>query len=107
MNPTVETIFDHLSKCPFAPILHLSTEKTDLIALKVMCVIDYYMEQKNFYRNIQSFFIQFLLNNLLNFHKPSELNYYNYRPNERICEKLLRCKMCTLIGPYKYILIHM
>lgn len=102
-----QQIINHLSSRPFAPILQLQLmygENT--IALKLMCVVDYFLEIKNLYPKILS--QPKLLEQLLRFNDYEHFHYFEYRlPNFPYADWILGCQCCEFIAPYKYTLEHM
>lgn len=104
---TSTAIAIHLSKRPIALVLERSSEKTNPIALQLMCIIDYYMEERHLYARISKTQNPKLLMQLMKFHTYISFKYYDYRASRKIGDKILRCKFCNLIGPYAYILTHM
>lgn len=97
----------HLSKRPIARILNQSNENNDSIALRLMCIIDYYMEERHLYSRIAKTQCPKLLVQLLKFHTFVSFKYYDYRASRKVGDNVLRCKFCDLVGPYTYILTHM
>lgn len=104
---TSTAIAIHLSKRPFAMILEQSSEKTNSIALQLMCIIDYYMEESHLYARIARIKCPKLLMQLMKFHTFAAFKYYDYRASRKIGDKILRCKFCDLVGLYPLILTHM
>lgn len=104
---TSTAIAIHLSKRPIAPILEQSSEKTNAIALQLMCIMDYYMEERRLYGRIAKMQCPKLFMQLMKFHTFVSFKYYDYRASRKIGDKILRCKFCDLTGPYTYILTHM
>lgn len=107
MEDTSTAIGIHLSKRPIAPILEQSSEKTNPVALQLICILDYYMEERRLYAQIAKVQSPKLLMQLLKFHSFVSFKYYDYRASRKIGDKILRCKFCDLIGPYTNILTHM
>lgn len=81
---------------PIASILEKSTEKNDLKALKVMCVIDFEMDKRGYYVQMEKH--HKLKEQLLNFHSFGSLQFYDCRVNAGIGSRVLQCKFCELIG---------
>lgn len=104
---TSTAIAIHLLKRPFAPILEQSGDKTNPLALQLMCIIDYYMEESSLYSRIAQLQSPKLLVQLMKFHSFAAFKYYDYRANRIICNKILQCKFCDLHGSYPLILTHM
>lgn len=104
---TSRAIEIHLSKRPMARILERTNEKNNPVALRLMCIIDYYMEERRLYSRISKTQSPKLLIQLLKFHTFVSFKYYDYRASRKVGDKVLRCKFCELIGPYCYILTHM
>lgn len=98
-------LIDYLSNRRIAPILHNSTEKDDLIALKLMCIIDYYTEQGKLYSNIER--EPKLLTQLMQFKSYGSFTYYDCIVDRVNGECLLQCEFCEFIGSYALVLTHM
>lgn len=97
----------HLSNRPIAVIVEQSNEKSNLIALQLMCIIDYYMEERHLYNRLAKAKCPKLLMQLMKFSTFASFKYYDYRASRKIGDKILRCKFCELSGPYTCILSHM
>lgn len=95
---------EHLEKRPFAPILEYSKEKDNLNALKLMCVLDYYVAERNLYDKIKPH--PKLLHQLLNFHSYVTFKYYDCRVSN-LQKYQLKCSFCELVCPYNLMLAHM
>lgn len=102
-----QKIIDHLSSRPFAPILrHELSKGENTIALKLMCIIDYLLEIKRLYPDIQS--QPKFLEQLLCFNDLERFHYYEYKlPDFPFVEWMLVCQCCEFVAPYKYTLEHM
>lgn len=105
MNGT-DQIAAHLRGRPFAEIFEQSHEKDNVIALKLMCILDFQMEQLNLYTKIQATKPK-LLGLLLQFSSFASFKYYDYAVKKEIGARVVRCKFCDLVGPYANILTHM
>ncbi|XP_031624058.1 uncharacterized protein LOC116341249 isoform X2 [Contarinia nasturtii] len=105
----IDQLIAHLKKSHFRPIIDVSKETHSIKALKLMCVIDFHVDQKGLYEKMKSH--PRLLEQLLQFYSYEAFKYYNYKPNQNVQDiigaKVMRCKLCKLIGPYVQILIHM
>ncbi|XP_031622385.1 uncharacterized protein LOC116340201 isoform X2 [Contarinia nasturtii] len=104
---TSTAISIHLSKRPIAVVMEQSNEKTNLVALQLMCIIDYYMEERRLYDRIVKTECPKLLLQLMKFFTFVSFKYYDYRASRKIGNQILRCKFCALIGHYTCILSHM
>lgn len=102
----IQAIAQHLKKGLFAPIFEQSAEKTDPVALKMMCVVDYNVQCWNLYHRMQAVGPK-LMRQLMQFRSYGTFKYYDYLVGSDIEKFVLKCKFCDLIGPYGYILTHM
>lgn len=107
----LETILiaQHLEKQMIAPIFRDSDEKNNLIALKLMCVVDYHVSHNNLYNRIkmQTEYPK-LLKELLSFRSFGSFAYYNYQMNKSKFGKMVfKCKWCELVGNVEFIFTHM
>lgn len=102
----IARIAAHLRGRPIARIFEKSNEKDNAIALKLMCILDFQMEQLNLYTEIQSTNPK-LLGLLLQFSSFASFRYYDYAVKKEFGPRILRCKFCNLVGPYASILSHM
>lgn len=100
----VSKFLEYLKGRKIARIVDESTEKNDEIALKLMCVIDQKLEEKKLYDEMDA--SPKLLKQLLNFRSFSQFHFYKYRPLKKF-NHILKCKHCTLHGPYYLMLSHM
>lgn len=99
-------ILEHLKTRKIAPIVEMCDEKNNLIALKLMSVIDHKLEKFAMYEEIISASPK-LLKQLLGIKKFSKLHLWKYRvPNKFDKKCVLLCKV-NLIGPYYLIHMHM
>lgn len=101
----IDSLIKYLSNRPIEPILRESKEKDDLMALKLMSIIDYSIEKKSLYEKMQD--QPKLKKQLMQFHSYGKFKYYDIQVYGAIGERLLQCKLCDLVGPYAYILTHM
>lgn len=101
-----EIILNHLMNRPIASIVVNSLEKNFDIALKVMCVLDYYVEKENLYADIKA--IPKLLEQIMRFRYFGSFKYYEYKLKKSLLMlRVLQCESCEFIGPYKTTLEHM
>lgn len=107
MSQEINRISAYLHTRPIAPILEQSDEKENLIALKVMCVLDFEMEQNHLYDRIQNAKRDTLMMQLMQFHTFQSFKFYEYNVKREIKQFALRCTACGLLGPYACILSHM
>lgn len=96
----------HLQKGPFASIFEYSNEKTNPIALKLMCIIDYNTQRMELYQRMLAADPK-LLTQLMQFHSYGLFKYYDYQVDQVIGKHVLKCKFCELIGPYRCIATHL
>lgn len=104
-NFNIESTAQHLQKGPFAPIYDLSNEKSNHIALKLMCIVDYHVQRWDLYTRIQESNNVKLLSQLMAFRSYGSFKYYDYQA--AMGKRVLQCKFCDLTGPYGLILTHM
>lgn len=102
----IARIVEHLRGRPIAEIFEQSNEKDNIVALKLMCILDFYMEHLNFYAKIEATNPN-LLGLLLQFSSFASFKYYDYVVPKAIGTRVLRCKFCDLVGSYALILTHM
>lgn len=103
---TRKRVLNHLMTRPISPIVSNSMEKDCDIALKIMCVIDYHMEIKYLYGEIEA--VPKLLEQIFRFRYFRLFRYYAYNLRKSLVgNKLLQCECCEFIGPYKITLEHM
>lgn len=107
MPREVNRIASYLRTRPIAPILEQSNEKENLIALKVMYILDYETERIKLYERMQSVNSNTLLTQLMQFHTFQSFKFYDYIVKRELKQYVLRCTMCGLLGPYASILSHM
>lgn len=100
----VSRLLEYLNGRKIARIVQESTEKNDEIALKLMCVIDQKLEEGKLYDEMDA--SPKLMKKLLNFRSFSQFHFYKYRPLKNF-NHILKCKYCTLHGPYYLMLSHM
>lgn len=101
-------LFEHLQNRPIAFILNATNDKYNVIVLKLLSVIDYYIDTSGMYAEFKK--MRKLLPQLLTFHDSfASFNYYSYTlPKEvKIENKLLMCKRCELLAPCMTTLEHM
>lgn len=93
-------------KRPFASIVSSSSEKDNDIALKVMCVVDYYMEKHDLYRQINS--VPKLMEQIFKFKSYAMFQYYKYALKKTLMrDRPLQCECCEFMGTYETTLEHM
>lgn len=102
----IARIAEHLRGRPIAIVFEQSHEKDNIIALKLMCILDFQMELLDLYSKIQSSNPK-LLGLLLRFSSFASFKYYDYAVKKEIGPRILRCKFCDLVGQYAHILSHM
>lgn len=105
----IDQLIAHLSRRPFAKILKELPERQQKCerALKLMCIVDYQMEEYNFYRDLRQLENRpTLIYQLLKFDY-CLFKYYHYRPLEKTQNRLLKCKYCSVVADYNCILTHM
>lgn len=97
-----QEIINHLSSRPFAPILqHQLLYGENTIALKLMCVVDYFLEIKQLYPEISIH--PKLLVQLLRFKDYERFHYFEYKlPDFPFGDWTLVCQCCEFTAPYKY-----
>lgn len=101
----IEQLAVHLARRPIAPIFEKSNEKNNEVALKFMCLVDFYAAERKIYNAINQH--PKLLSQLMQFHSYGSFIYYNYQLNRVVSECLLQCKFCELTGPIGCIMAHM
>lgn len=101
----IEQLAEHLAKRPIAPIFEKSNEKNNEVALKFMCLVDFYAAERKLYDAINQH--PKLLSQLMQFHSYGSFIYYNYQLNRGVGDCLLQCKFCELTGPIGCIMVHM
>lgn len=89
----IDSLIKYLSNRPIEPILRESKEKDDLMALKLMSIIDYSIEKKSLYGKMQD--QPKLKKQLMQLHSYGKFKYYDIQVYGAIGE------------PYAYILTHM
>lgn len=104
-NFNIESTAQHLQKGPFAPIFEQSDEKDNPIALKLMCIVDYYAQRWDLYTSIQGSNSLKLLQQLMQFRSYGSFKYYDYPAS--MGKRVLQCKFCDLTASYGLILTHM
>lgn len=102
----IAQIVRHLRGRPIACIFEQSHEKDNLIALKLMCILDSEMDRLNLYAEINATNPK-LLGLLLRCTSFATFKYFDYAVKKEIGPRILRCKFCELVGPYACILSHM
>lgn len=103
----VAHIADHLKKRPIAIIFEKSEEKSNLTALRFMCILDYRLDENKFYSQINQSSCPHLLSQLLQFCQFEKFKYFDYHVHRKIRKNLLKCLDCDFIGPHAYTLTHM
>lgn len=102
----MEKIREHLLSRPIASIYNASNEKNDDVALKLMCVIDFFIEKRGLNAAIDA--VPKLREQLLSWASFKSFRYYSYMASsEWFTGKILQCKRCEFIGPYLKTLTHM
>lgn len=102
----ISRIVAHLRGRPMARIFEQCHEKNNIIALKLMCILDAELERLNLYSEIQASNPK-LLGLLLRTTSFATFKYYDYVVKKEIGRRILRCKFCDLVGGYACILSHM
>ncbi|XP_055299876.1 uncharacterized protein LOC129567244 [Sitodiplosis mosellana] len=97
-------MLEHLSGRPIASIVNASSEKYNSNALKMMCILDYQLENSGFYQDKEIVAMPKLMRQLLNVHSFASFKYIKYRNAAEVNDKVLKCKYCQLIGPYLVVL---
>lgn len=93
-------------KRPFAPIVSSSLEKDNDIALKVMCVVDHYVDKHDLYRHINA--VPKLLEQIFRFRSYAMFQYYKYTMKKTLIkDRPLQCECCEFLGTYENTLEHM
>lgn len=101
-----QTIMDHLMSRPIASIVVNSMEKDFDIALKMMCVIDFFVEKRDLYAEIKA--TPKLLDQLLRFRFFGSFKFREYQlKKSSLGNKLLQCESCEFTAPYITTLEHM
>lgn len=100
----IDQIIDHLRSRPIAPLLHHTVCENE-IALKVMCILDYLLQQKQLY--VEILCQPKLLRQLLGFESYANFHYFEYKLNFPFNPWLLACKCCEFRGAYIDTLEHM
>lgn len=99
-------LLEHLRARPIAPIVNASTETDNEMALKLMCIIDYQLENNRLYPELRS--SPKLMGQLLNLYSFGSFKYFKYKVSKQFAiGGMLKCKHCELIGPYIVVLEHM
>ncbi|XP_055297488.1 uncharacterized protein LOC129566023 [Sitodiplosis mosellana] len=99
-------VLQHLQSRPIASILNVSREKESIRTLKLICILDYELETANLYQEMAA--IPQLGERLLKFHSLGSFKYFSYKLEKYLLgKKLLRCKVCQLVGTYVTVLEHM
>lgn len=100
------SIIKHLNERKIAPIFNNCNEKENPIAVALICVLDHCLEKNKLYENIRK--TPKLLHQLLAFKSFGTFRYWKYgMPKILGTHHLLKCKICSLVGPYALILSHM
>lgn len=107
MSREVNCIAAYLRTRPIAPILEQSDEKENLIALKVMYILDFEMDRNELYTRMENVNCDTLLMQLLRFHTFKSFKFYEYTVKRELKRLTLQCTVCGLLGPYACILSHM
>lgn len=100
----------HLMQRSFAHVfenIRNNEDKSDLIALQLMCILDYHAENLNLYKRIEETRQPKLLLDLMRFRSYKSFIYYEYQGHGQLDSKYLKCRYCELFGPYVLILTHM
>lgn len=95
---------------PFARIfdnIQNNEEKDDLVALQVMCILDFQAETMELYKRIEETGQPKLLLDLMRFRSYKSFIYYEYQGHGQLDGKYLKCRYCELYGSYVLILTHM
>lgn len=100
-----ETIIKHLMTRPLAPILKGSVEKDSENALKMMTVLDYYVQKYSLYKYINA--VPNLFEQLFNFKSYATFQCYKYILEESLRRKLLKCDHCDFLSTYEITITHM
>lgn len=100
-----QIIVKHLMTRPIAPIVMSSMEKEDEIALKVMIILDYYVQKCDLYGNISA--VPNLFDQLFKFKSYASFQYYKYVLDDSLKKKLLKCEFCDLLSTYEITITHM
>lgn len=97
----------HLLSRPIAPIFANSKEQDDFEALKLMCMIDFYADNRELFGKINKLNQPKLLGQLIQLHSFKSFKYYNCHVNRAIGDRQYQCTFCELIAPYSLVLTHM
>lgn len=95
---------------PFAHIfnnIRNNEDKNDLIALQLMCILDFQAESTNLYKRIEETQQPKLLLDLMGFRSYKSFIYYEYQGHGHLDGRYLKCRFCELYGPYVLVLTHM
>lgn len=99
-------LLEHLQSRPISSILNVTSENGNHNELKLICVLDYELEISNLYTKITA--VPKLGEQLLMFHSLGSFKYFSYKfPKCLMGKKLLKCKVCQLVGPYATVIEHM
>lgn len=104
----INIIANYLKNLPIAPIFDSSHEKDNLIALKLMCVVNFYMQRdhRKLYERMNAY--PKLKSQLLEFHSYSHFTYYDYQVNKtKLGKSVFQCTYCDLVGPTANIMTHL
>lgn len=102
----IARITAYLRGRPIARIFEQCHEKDNIIALKLLCILDHEMNRLNLYSEINASNPK-LLALLMQFSSFAAFRYYEYAVRKDIGARILRCKFCNLVAPYAYVLAHM
>lgn len=102
-----KTVIEHLKSRPMKSVVRTSMELESDVALKVMCVLDYYLDHRSLYSRIQN--EPKLLEQLIRFNSFASFRYFKYcnKQKYRLNGTLLQCEHCELIGTSVDVLEHM
>lgn len=99
-------VLEHLKNRPIAAVRNVLSERDSIDALKLICILDYELEKANLYAEMAA--VPKLSEQLLKFYSLSSFKYFSYKLEKFLLGKrLLRCKVCQLVGPYVTVLEHM
>lgn len=101
-----QKVIEHLMFRPIS-LVRIPTERESDVGLKVMCVVDYYLDHHSLYPKIRR--EPKLLEQLLRFNNFASFKYYKYCHEHKfgLKEMLLKCEHCELIGRSEDVLEHM
>lgn len=101
-----QKVIEHLMPRPIASV-RTPTESDSDVALKLMFVLDYYLDHRSLYPRIIT--EPKLLEQLLRFNNFQSFKYYRYCNTHKFRSKemLLKCEQCELIGRSEDVLEHM